>query len=209
MEFHSYAFLIFFVCVFFAYYWLPFRFRNGMLLVVSYYFYMCWKPEFIVLIFMTTAVNYACGLGIQRWRPRRKLFLGIGLGVSLGVLFYYKYFNFFGESLTAVCRAFSIPFSVPAMEIILPVGISFFTFQTLSYTIDVYRGKMEAEKDFVLFALFVSFFPPAGGGAHRAGGKPLPQFRRSAGFPTITPPGGSGGWRGAISRRWSLPTGCP
>ena len=182
MEFHSYAFLIFFVCVFFAYYWLPFRFRNGMLLVVSYYFYMCWKPEFIVLIFMTTAVNYACGLGIQRWRPRRKLFLGIGLGVSLGVLFYYKYFNFFGESLTAVCRAFSIPFSVPAMEIILPVGISFFTFQTLSYTIDVYRGKIEAEKDFVLFALFVSFFPQLVAGPIERAENLLPQFRKEHRF---------------------------
>lgn len=83
MEFHSYAFLIFFVCVFFAYYWLPFRFRNGMLLVVSYYFYMCWKPEFIVLIFMTTAVNYACGLGIQPLAAAEKALPGHRPGSEL------------------------------------------------------------------------------------------------------------------------------
>ena len=79
--------------------------------------------------------------------------------MNLGLLFFFKYFNFFGQTLTALCRAVSVPWSVPVLDIILPVGISFYTFQTLSYTIDVYRGKLAPERDFVTFALFVSYFP--------------------------------------------------
>lgn len=129
MLFNSFGFLLFFPCVFLLYYALPFRFRKFLLLASSWYFYMCWKPEFIVLILFSTAVDYFCGLGIGRWRQRRGIFLAISLVMNLGLLFFFKYFNFFGQTLTALCRAVSIPWSVPVLDIILPVGISFYTFR--------------------------------------------------------------------------------
>ena len=97
--------------------------------------------------------------------------------MNLGLLFFFKYLNFFGETLTALCRAISIPFSALALDIILPVGISFYTFQTMSYTIDVCRGKMKAERDFVLFALFVSFFPQLVAGPIEKASNLLPQLK--------------------------------
>ena len=180
MSFASIHFLIFFPCVFFLYYALPFRFRKYMLLAASYYFYMCWKPEFIVLILVSTAIDYFCGLGIAKHRdnrPRAKALLWVSMCANLGLLFFFKYFNFFGETLTALCRAVSIPFSAPTLDIILPVGISFYTFQTMSYTIDVYRGKLEAEHDFITFALFVSFFPQLVAGPIEKAKNLLPQLK--------------------------------
>lgn len=180
MSFASIRFLIFFPCVFLLYYTLPFRWRKYMLLAASYYFYMCWKAEFIVLIVISTAIDYFCGLGIERNRSDRrkaKKFLWISMCMNLGLLFFFKYLNFFGETVTAVCRAISIPFSVPALNIILPVGISFYTFQTMSYTIDVYRGKMDAEHDFITFALFVSFFPQLVAGPIEKAKNLLPQLK--------------------------------
>jgi len=177
MLFNSLLFLIFFPCVFVLYYALPFRFRKYMLLAASYYFYMCWKPEFIVLILFSTLVDYFCGLGMARYPRRKKWLLAVSLVMNLGLLFFFKYLNFFGETLTALCRAVSIPFSAPALNIILPVGISFYTFQTLSYTIDVYRGRLKPERDFITFALFVSFFPQLVAGPIEKASNLLPQLK--------------------------------
>lgn len=185
MSFASIRFLIFFPCVFFLYYAVPFRFRKYLLLAASYYFYMCWKPEFIVLIILSTAIDYFCGLGIEKHRGkghRAKIFLWVSMCMNLGLLFFFKYLNFFGETLTALCKAVSIPFSVPALNIILPVGISFYTFQTMSYTIDVYRGKLEAEHDFITFALFVSFFPQLVAGPIEKAKNLLPQLKKEHPF---------------------------
>jgi alginate O-acetyltransferase complex protein AlgI len=182
MLFNSLPFLIFFPCVFVLYYALPFRLRKYMLLIASYYFYMCWKPEFIVLILLSTLVDYFCGLGMVRYPERKKWLLAVSLAMNLGLLFFFKYLNFFGETLTALCRAVSIPFSAPALNIILPVGISFYTFQTLSYTLDVYRGKLEPERDFVTFALFVSFFPQLVAGPIEKATDLLPQLKEEHPF---------------------------
>ncbi len=182
MLFNSLPFLIFFPCVFVLYYALPFRFRKYMLLAASYYFYMCWKPEFIVLILFSTLVDYFCGLGMARYPGRKKWLLAVSLTMNLGLLFFFKYLNFFGETLTALCRAVSIPFSAPALNIILPVGISFYTFQTLSYTLDVYRGRLEPERDFVTFALFVSFFPQLVAGPIEKASNLLPQLKEEHRF---------------------------
>ena len=156
-----------------------------MLLAASWYFYMCWKPEFIVLLLLSTMVDYFCGLGIEKRRRAGKpagSVLAVSLAMNLGLLFFFKYMNFFGETLTALCRAVSILFSAPALDIILPVGISFYTFQTLSYTIDVYRGKMAAERDFVTFALFVSFFPQLVAGPIEKASNLLPQLKEKHPF---------------------------
>lgn len=177
MLFNSLKFLVFFPAVFYLYWLLPQRFRKYFLLASSYYFYMCWKPEFIVLVLLSTVVDYFCALGMERFPKRKNMLLTISLTMNLGLLFFFKYFNFFGESLTAVCRAVSIPFSSPVLDIILPVGISFYTFQTLSYTIDVYKGKLNPEHDFVLFALFVSYFPQLVAGPIEKASNLLPQLR--------------------------------
>ena len=182
MLFNSLKFLVFFPLVFLLYWALPHRARKYLLLAASYYFYMCWKPEFIVLILYSTAVDYLCALGMERRAEQKKLFLAVSLTMNLGLLFFFKYFNFFGATLTALCRAVSIPFSAPVLSIILPVGISFYTFQTLSYTIDVYRGRMKAERDFVLFALFVSYFPQLVAGPIERAADLLPQLREAHSF---------------------------
>ena len=185
MLFNSVRFLFFFPAVFLLYWGLPFRFRKYMLLAASWYFYMCWKPEFIVLLLLSTAVDYFCGLEIEKRRTsqgRGRGFLGLSLAVNLGLLFFFKYFNFFGETLTALCRWISIPFTAPALNIILPVGISFYTFQTMSYTIDVYRGKLNAERDFATFALFVSFFPQLVAGPIERASNLLPQLKEERPF---------------------------
>jgi len=185
MLFHSFRFLIFFPCVFFLYYLLPFRFRNYMLLAASYYFYMCWKPEFIVLILISTAIDYFCGLGIAKFRKSKRVsraLLSVSMCMNLGLLFFFKYMNFFGETLTAVCRSISIPFSAPTLDLILPVGISFYTFQTMSYTIDIYRGRMKPEQNFITFALYVSFFPQLVAGPIEKAANLLPQLRQSHPF---------------------------
>lgn len=185
MSFASIRFVVFFPCIFLLYYAAPFRFRKYLLLVASYYFYMCWKAEFIVLIIISTAIDYFCGLGIEKYRDdkrRTKMFLMVSMCMNLGLLFFFKYMNFFGETLTAICQAASIPFSVPALNIILPVGISFYTFQTMSYTIDVYRGRMEAEHDFITFALFVSFFPQLVAGPIEKAKNLLPQLKKEHPF---------------------------
>ena len=174
--------MIFLPVVLILYWGMPHRFRKYFLLAASYYFYMCWKPEFIVLILFSTAVNYFCSLGLERFVRRKKLLLTADLVVNLGLLFVFKYLNFFGETVTALCRAVSIPFAAPVLDIILPVGISFYTFQTLIYTIDVYRGKMKAERDFVTFALFVSYFPQLVAGPIERADNLLPQLKKERVF---------------------------
>lgn len=174
--------MVFLPAVLVLYWALPHRFRKYLLLAASYYFYMCWKPEFIVLILFSTAVNYFCALCIRRYPGAKKPMLIADLIVNFGLLFFFKYLNFFGETLTALCGAVSIPFTAPALDIILPVGISFYTFQTLSYTIDVYRGKMEPERDFITFALFVSYFPQLVAGPIERADNLLPQLKKEQVF---------------------------
>ena len=151
-----------------------------MLLLASYYFYMCWNYKYVVLILFTTTVNYFAGMGIgtTQNRFRKKLYLALGVGSSLAVLFFFKYFNFFGESLNSLFTQFNIFYKIPAYRVLLPVGISFFTFQTLSYTLDIYFGKEKIERHFGIFALFVSFFPQLVAGPIERSVNLLPQFKK-------------------------------
>jgi len=178
MLFNSLDFIIFFPIVVALYFALPPRFRWVLLLIASYYFYMCWNYKYVVLIFITTSINYVCGIGISRSYRKgfRILFLTTGLIVSFGILFFYKYFNFFGSSLNEVFQQFNIFYRIPAYNVLLPVGISFFTFQTLSYTIDVYKGNQPVEYHFGIFALYVSFFPQLVAGPIERSTNLLPQF---------------------------------
>ena len=168
MLFNSIDFLLFFPLVTAVYFLLPHRVRWVWLLAASYYFYMCWNVKYVLLIVLSTLTTYAAGLLIRRAEGipderrrvrRKKLWVFFGFAVNLSILFFFKYFNFFLDNLSAALALAGLAFKRPAFDVVLPVGISFYTFQALSYTVDVYRGEVEPEKNPFRYALFVSFFP--------------------------------------------------
>lgn len=158
MLFNSYAFLCFFPIVTLVYFLVPCRIRWIWLLVASYYFYMCWNAGYALLIAVSTVVTYACALLIERFDTLRskRVVMIVGLGVNLGILCYFKYFDFFTELAN---RFLPVAIQIPKVDVLLPVGISFYTFQALGYMLDVCKGKIRAEKSLLRYALFVSFFP--------------------------------------------------
>nr|MCR5511021.1 MBOAT family protein [Lachnospiraceae bacterium] len=169
MLFNSIEFLFFFPIVVLAYFIIPKKVRYIWLLLASYVFYMGWNAAYALLLLASTVVTYLSGLLLDKVSRSpddtphrtslRKLIVALSCIISLGILFFYKYFTF---ALSLVSGAFAlagISLNVPTFDIILPVGISFYTFQALSYTIDVYRGDIPAERNFLRYALFVSFFP--------------------------------------------------
>lgn len=170
MNFNSIQFLLFYPLVVVLNFIVPRKYRVIPLLLASYYFYMTWNAKLFFLIVFTTAVSYLSGLLIEK-RPRyKRAWMVISVVASLAVLFFFKYYNFvagnignlFGADLT--------------LRLVLPVGISFYTFQTLSYSIDVYRGHIKAERNFLYYALFVSFFPQLVAGPIERPGNLLPQL---------------------------------
>jgi len=149
-----------------------------LLLGASYLFYMSWRPEYIILILISTGVDYFVGLRLAtETRPAfRRALLILSIVTNLGLLFSFKYFNFFSESFGTVFHRAGLTYPVPALEVLLPVGISFYTFQTMSYTIGVYRGTTRPERHLGIFALFVSFFPQLVAGPIERADNLLPQF---------------------------------
>ena len=180
MNFNSLAFLIYLPVVVGVNWLFPFRWRKYWLLTASYFFYGYWNPVFLLLLLFSTAVDYLCGLGLERYQDKRvrRTLLLTSIVMNLGLLFSFKYLDFFGETVNHLCAALSIPYRVPALNLILPVGISFYTFQTMSYTIDVYRGDFPAERDPVVFALYVTYFPQLVAGPIESPGNLLPQLKK-------------------------------
>jgi len=178
MLFNSYQYLIFLPLVVVLYYAFPYRLRNLLLLFASYYFYMCWKAEYAVLIGLSTVTIYYAAKFIANSQSllSKKIWLASSLVVNLGILFFFKYFNFFNESFKSVFNQLEISYSVEAIDYLLPVGISFYTFQSLSYAIDVYRGNKMPEQSLIRFALYVSFFPQLVAGPIERSTRLLPQF---------------------------------
>ncbi len=178
MLFNSIQFLIFFPVVTILYFSIPHKYRWILLLVASYYFYMCWKIEYIVLIWISTLIDYfaSVAMGKTEDRKKRRKYLLLSLFSNLGLLFVFKYFNFFSSSLNHVFRIGHIDYQIPYLSVLLPVGISFYTFQTLSYTIDVYKGIRKPEKHLGMFALYVAFFPQLVAGPIERSTHLLPQF---------------------------------
>ncbi len=158
MLFNSFQFLIFFPLVTLVYFLIPQKVRYVWLLVASYYFYMCWNPTYVLLLLFSTGVTYAGALAIEKYEAK-KTFLVLTIVANLSVLFLFKYFDFAVDNINAVLGWFAKEPIRPAFDVLLPVGISFYTFQALGYTIDVYRKDIYAEKNFLKYALFVSFFP--------------------------------------------------
>jgi len=179
MLFNSIQFIYFFPIVLLLYFSCPYKWRWLILLISSYYFYMSWNIDYVFLILFTTIISYVSAIKIEESESKKekKIYLAISVIASLGVLFFYKYFNFFGTSLNTIFGGFNINTQIPYLKLLLPVGISFYTFQTLSYTIDVYRGDITTEKHFGIYALYVSFFPQLVAGPIERSTRLLPQFR--------------------------------
>lgn len=185
MLFNSLHFLIFFPVVCIIYFLLPsLKSRNLFLLVASYYFYMNWEPVYALLLLTSTAITYLAARGIARYddRHKKRLFLTVSLLLNLGMLFLFKYYNFAADNLTALFAHWGIPLHMPAFTWLLPVGISFYIFQALGYSIDVYRGHIPVEKNFFDYALFVSFFPQLVAGPIERSFHLLPQFKQMHAF---------------------------
>jgi alginate O-acetyltransferase complex protein AlgI len=162
MLFNSFQFAYFFALLLPLYWLLPHRAQNVLLLAASYYFYACWERRFLALLVLSTAFDFACGLAVDRIEHpgRRKLFVAASMALNLGMLGYFKYYNFFAESLQAMLARAGWHVSVKLLEnVVLPIGISFYTFQSMSYVIDVYRRHIQPTRNFIQFAAFVSFFP--------------------------------------------------
>lgn len=178
MLFNSFGFAIFLPTVFVLYWLLPHRFRWGILLISSYYFYMSWNAKYVTLILFTTVVSYWAARIIEHASiKKKKIVLLISMLICLGVLFVFKYLNFAFDSISRVLSLFSIKLSPWTFKVLLPVGISFYTFQTLSYVIDVYRGDIEAEHHFGYYATFVAFFPQLVAGPIERTRNLLPQIK--------------------------------
>ena len=179
MLFNSLQFIIFLPVVVLAYYIVPDRFKSLWLLAASYFFYMCWNAAYLLLILFSTLVTFLCAISLERFGGspgKRKLLLILSLVINLSILFFFKYFTFAAENLNSVFRHIGFSLNVPVFDVLLPVGISFYTFQALGYTIDVYRGEIAAERNFVQYALFVSFFPQLVAGPIERSGNLLHQL---------------------------------
>lgn len=184
MLFNSLNYLVFFPVVVLLYFAIPEKYqklRNLWLLIASYYFYMNWNAAYALLLFGSTFVTYLAGLGIDAAGRREnkvlaKWILGAGFVINLGILFFYKYINFFIGNCNRILGMTGAQKQLPILDVLLPVGISFYIFQALGYTMDVYRGKTKATKNLFRYMLFVSFFPQLVAGPIERSGNLLQQF---------------------------------
>jgi alginate O-acetyltransferase complex protein AlgI len=183
MLFNSPEFLLFLPIVFGLYWFVVLRnlqAQNALLLVASYVFYGWWDWRFLGLIALSTVVDFLVGLRIDEADEKRtkKAWLWVSLAVNLGLLGYFKYSNFFIESWVDAWATAGVTMHVSSLKVILPVGISFYTFQTLSYSIDIYRGQIKPTRNFINFAAFVSFFPQLVAGPIERASRLLPQIEK-------------------------------
>lgn len=187
MLFNSIDFAIFLPIVFVLYWFVinkNLRHQNFLIVLASYVFYGWWDWRFLSLLLFSTLVDYLVGLALskQENQSKRKLLLSISLISNLGLLGFFKYYNFFIDNFVSAFSFFGSPLKLNSLNIILPVGISFYTFQTLSYAIDVYRKKLKPTKDFIAFSAFVSFFPQLVAGPIERATHLLPQFFKKRSF---------------------------
>ena len=183
MLFNSLEFAVFFPVVTILYFLIPYRFRGLLLLAASCYFYMVFIPQYILILVFTITVDYFAGLIISRSSgSTRKFWLVASICANVGVLAFFKYFNFLNDSLRSLVEVFHLGYPIPYLRIILPIGLSFHTFQSMSYTIEVYRRAQAAERSFFRFALYVLFYPQLVAGPIERPNNLLHQFREHHDF---------------------------
>lgn len=160
MVFNSLQFLVFFGLVTSAYFLLAHKYRWALLLLASCYFYMAFIPIYLGILGLTIVIDYFAGIYLERFQGgSKKIFLACSLFANLGVLAVFKYYHFFTDNINFLANYFSVPVHFPVLNILLPIGLSFHTFQAMSYTIEVYRGNQKAERNFGIFSLYVMFYP--------------------------------------------------
>lgn len=179
MLFNSIDFLVFFPLVTLIFFIIPKKVRYIWLLAASYYFYMCWNAKYALLLLASTVVTWLCGWMVHAAKKQllRQLALAVCVCANLGILFFFKYSDFLITSFNRILRVLHIQNLEKGFDVLLPVGISFYTFQALGYTIDVYRRKVEPERNILRYALFVSFFPQLVAGPIERSGSLLKQMR--------------------------------
>lgn len=184
MTFNSVEYLLFLPLVALLYFSLPNKFRWILLLFSSYFFYMYWKPVYGILLLLSTTISFYSALMMDRTGMEgvRKIWLGVGISSDIMLLSFFKYFNFLNESFSAILNLVNVSNPVPSPDIILPIGISFYTFQSLSYIFDVYRKKRRPENHFGFFALYISFFPQLVAGPIERSDNLIPQLKKESGF---------------------------
>jgi alginate O-acetyltransferase complex protein AlgI len=183
MLFNSFEFLLFFPLVTITYFLLPHRFRWLLVLSASCYFYMAFVPKYIFILATTITIDYFAGLGLEKFKGRnRKWLLLASILSNIGMLAFFKYFNFANENLTLLANFIGWNYPIKDLEIILPIGLSFHTFQSLSYTIEVYRGKFRAERHFGYLATYVMFYPQLVAGPIERPQNILPQLHTEQEF---------------------------
>ena len=177
MLFHTWLFAVFFLIVYPIYLILKgTRFRLLWLLAASYFFYACFNPLYLILIAYSTLLDYLVVTRMEKSR-HRKVWLCVSIINNLGLLGFFKYGGFVTDNLNALLSSLAIPYAIPAPGIFLPVGISFYTFQSMSYVIDYYRGDIERQKSFIRYATFVSLFPRLVAGPIERAKRLLPQLQ--------------------------------
>ena len=187
MLFNSLEFLVFFPIVTILYFLIPHKVRYVWLLVASYYFYMCWNPKYALLMGFSTVITYLSGILISKSGDRtglKKLWVALSFTINIAILFFFKYFDFAVMNINLFLSEIGIELINPAFDVILPVGISFYTFQALGYTVDVYRKDIEPEKNILRYALFVSFFPQLVAGPIERSSNLIKQLREKHTFNT-------------------------
>lgn len=176
MLFNSLTYLLFFPTICILYWCIPSKYRNVMLLIASYYFYMSWEPAYAILIMITSLSTWGCALLIEKKERQKKLIITLCIIINLLILFTFKYYNFAVYTITSTLSLTGHRLYIPHSDFLLPVGISFYTFQCIGYIIDVYRKDIKPEKDLITYALFVSFFPQLVAGPIERAKNLLPQF---------------------------------
>ena len=177
MLFNSIEYLFFLPIVVIIFYNIPQKVRVIFLLVCSWFFYACWRIEYIWLLLISTCIDYFAGISISKNQHNlryKKIFLSLSLVTNLGILFFFKYYNFFVNEISRNIGTSTLS----TLDILLPVGISFYTFQSMGYTIDVYREKIKPEKSFFIFALYVSYFPQLVAGPIETASRLIPQLKK-------------------------------
>jgi len=183
MLYNSLQFLVFFIVVTILYFQLPWRGRWMLLLSASCFFYMAFVPKYIIILGFTIIIDYIAGLQIERATgSHRRLWLISSLVANISILAVFKYFNFFVANANAALAFAGMPSSLPFLSILLPIGLSFHTFQAMSYTIEVYRGHQKAERHFGIYALYVMFYPQLVAGPIERPQNVLPQFHAKHSF---------------------------
>lgn len=182
MLFNSLQYILFFFAFFLILFSLPNAARKPWLLVASCYFYMVFKPVYLLILFIVILIDFFAGKQIENSAKHKKSWLILSLVSNLGILAFYKYYNFLNENISTIADFFGLENHIPALDIILPIGLSFHTFQAMSYTIEVYRDKLKAEKNLMNYSLYVLYFPQLVAGPIERPQELLPQLQTSFHF---------------------------